>query len=72
MNHKKIILLDEKTESSLATICDVAIKYAGMHMASVIADVVNAIHYDDVNERPSGLGLHDDLLNDENLGEEEW
>lgn len=43
MERRKILLLDEKTERAIATVCDTALKFAGMHMASIVADVAAAI-----------------------------
>jgi hypothetical protein len=42
MKHR-ILLLDTKTEKAINTICDIALQYAGMHIASVVADVATAI-----------------------------
>ena len=43
MNKKRVLLLDENTEAAILTVCDVALKFSGMHMASVVADVALAI-----------------------------
>ena len=34
-------------ERALTTLCDVAMKFAGMHMATIVADVANAINDED-------------------------
>ena len=43
MIRKRILLLDEKTERSINMICDIALKFSGMHIATVVADVAMAI-----------------------------
>lgn len=51
MHKKRVIIVDEKTERDLTMLCDVAMKFAGMHMATIVADIANAIkdedHFDD-------------------------
>lgn len=43
MSYRRVLILDEKTERAISTVCDVALKFAGMHMASIVADVATAI-----------------------------
>ncbi|MES2274228.1 MAG: hypothetical protein V4487_08570 [Chlamydiota bacterium] len=40
---KRILILDEKTERALTAVCDTALRFAGMHMASLVADVATSI-----------------------------
>lgn len=40
---KRILILDEKTETALSTVCDIALKFAGIHMASIVTDLACAI-----------------------------
>lgn len=47
MHKKKVIVVDEKMETALATLCDIAMKFAGMHMASMVADIANALKEDE-------------------------
>jgi hypothetical protein len=47
MHKKKVIVVDEKMEIALATLCDIAMKFAGMHMATIVADIANALKEDD-------------------------
>ncbi len=47
---ERILILDEKTERALTVICDTALKFAGMQVASVVADIVDAIHEQDTEE----------------------
>ncbi len=47
MHKKKVIVVDEKMETALATLCDIAMKFAGMHIATMVADIANALKEDD-------------------------
>lgn len=47
MYKKKVIVVDEKMETALATLCDIAMKFAGMHMATIVADIANALKDDE-------------------------
>lgn len=47
MQRRRVIIIDEKMERALTTLCDVAMKFAGMHMATIVADIANAISDDD-------------------------
>jgi len=49
MIRKRILLLDEKTEKAISTVCDIALRFSGMHIATIVADVAMAIrdHTDD-------------------------
>lgn len=47
MHKKKIIVVDEKMETALATLCDIAMKFAGMHIATMVADIANALREED-------------------------
>jgi hypothetical protein len=53
MSHDKqrVLLLDEKTESAILMICDVALRFSGMHMASVVSDIALAIRDQKVMDR---------------------
>lgn len=46
MHKKKVIVVDEKMEASLAMLCDIALKFSGMHMATLVADIANALKDD--------------------------
>ena len=46
MHKKKVIVVDEKMETALATLCDIAMKFAGMHIATIVADIANALKDD--------------------------
>jgi hypothetical protein len=43
MIRKRILLLDEKTEKAISTVCDIALRFSGMHIATIVADVAMAI-----------------------------
>lgn len=43
MKSRRILILDEKTEQALTTVCDTALRFAGMYMASIVADVATSI-----------------------------
>jgi hypothetical protein len=43
MSKTRVLVLDEKTETALSMICDVALKFAGIHMASIVTDLACAI-----------------------------
>lgn len=58
MHKKRVIIVDEKMERDLTMLCDVAMKFAGMHMATIVADIANAIKDEDNFE-------DDDLPDDE-------
>jgi hypothetical protein len=47
MRKRRVIVIDEKMERALTTLCDVAMKFAGMHMATIVADIANAINDED-------------------------
>lgn len=47
MNKRRVIIIDEKMERDLTMLCDVAMKFAGMHMATIVADIANAIKDED-------------------------
>ena len=47
MHKRRVIIIDEKMERDLTTLCDVAMKFAGMHMATIVADIANAIKDED-------------------------
>ncbi len=47
MNKRRVIVIDEKMERDLTMLCDVAMKFAGMHMATIVADIANAIKDED-------------------------
>ncbi len=57
MHKRRVLLIDEKMERALTMLCDVAMKFAGMHMATIVAEIANAINED--NQYP------DDELEDE-------
>jgi hypothetical protein len=43
MHRKKVIVVDEKLEHALTLLCEIAMKFSGMHMATIVADVANAL-----------------------------
>lgn len=43
MIRRRILVLDEKAERAINTVCDIALKFSGMYMATVVADVAMAI-----------------------------
>ena len=47
MNRRRVIIVDEKMELALTMLCDIAMKFAGMHMATIVADIASAIHDED-------------------------
>lgn len=47
MHKRRVIIIDEKMERDLTMLCDVAMKFAGMHMATIVADIANAIKDED-------------------------
>jgi len=59
MHKRRVIVIDEKMERALTTLCGVAMKFAGMHMATIVADIANAISDED------------QYLNDE-MEDEDW
>lgn len=60
MHKRRVMIVDEKMERDLTMLCDVAMKFAGMHMATVVADIANAIKDED------------DFDDDELPGDEDW
>jgi hypothetical protein len=48
---QRVLLLDEKTEASILMICDVALRFSGMHMASVVSDIALAIRDQKIMDR---------------------
>ena len=47
MHKRRVIIVDEKMETALTMLCDIAMKFAGMHMATIVADIASAIHDED-------------------------
>ncbi|MCE5318874.1 MAG: hypothetical protein LLG04_16120 [Parachlamydia sp.] len=47
MNKKRPVLIDDETEESLRTLCDTAIKFSGLHMAMIVADILSSLNESD-------------------------
>jgi hypothetical protein len=43
MNKNRVLILDNQTEAALLTICDVVLKFAGLQMATMVAQLGSAI-----------------------------
>jgi hypothetical protein len=43
MTRKRFIFIDPKIEQAITTVCDAALKFAGMQMAETVAEISSAI-----------------------------
>jgi len=57
MRNRRTIVIDDEMEKALTLLCDVAMRFSGMHMATTISKIANAMR---ANEDDFYPGPEDD------------